>query len=259
MTRRPLRLLHTSDVHIDGYGVGVKDAPHGVVCLCPLHGIESLAAEYQVDGVLVVGDLFDHARVDEPAMAQVYEVLDRLPGQCVVMVGNHDVHDDRSLYHRHRHVVDGTDVVLLDEHAGSEVRLFDGAVHFWGRAMDEHSPQFRPLAGVADHPGDAWYLVLGHGHYVDDPDGSHRSSLITPEDIRSTGADYVALGHWHVTTDVSQGEVTAWYSGAPSGTAGGRALIVDLHPDHGVTVTPVEVPLDPGGCAPASEEPAVSP
>lgn len=252
MTRRPLRLLHTSDVHIDGYGVGVKDAPHGAVCLCPLHGIESLAAEHRVDGVLVVGDLFDHARVDEPAMAQVYEILDRLPGQCVVMVGNHDVHDDRSLYRRHRHIVDNTGVVLLDEHAGSEVRLFDGSVHFWGRAMDEHSPQFRPLAGVASHPGDAWYLVLGHGHYVPDPDGSHRSSLITPDDIRSTQADYVALGHWHVTTDVSQGDVTAWYSGAPSGTPGGRALIVDLHPDHGVTVTPVDVPLDPAGCAPVT-------
>jgi DNA repair protein SbcD/Mre11 len=249
MKRRSLRLLHTSDVHIDGYGVGLRDAPHADVCLCPLHGIERLAEEHRVDGVLVVGDLFDHARIGEQAMEGVYGLLDRLPGECVVMVGNHDVHDDRSLYHRHRHVVDSSGVVLIDEHAGAEIRMLGDAVHLWGRAMDEHSPAFRPLAGAAEHPGDAWYLVLGHGHYVDDPVNSHRSSLITPEDIASTGADYVGLGHWHVTTDVSQPDVTAWYSGAPSGTPGGRALILDLDPEHGVRVTPVDVPLDPAGCA----------
>lgn len=246
---RRLRLLHTSDVHIDGFGVGSRDADHADTCLCPLHGIEQVAHEHDVDGVLVVGDLFDHARVTANAVAEVYAALERLPGVCVVMVGNHDVHDDGSLYHRHRNVVDDTGVHLIDAHEGAVVRLFDDTLHLWGKAMDEHSPAFRPLAGVptrADHP--AWYLVMGHGHYVEDPAESHRSSLITPADITGTGADYVALGHWHVTTDVSDGPVTAWYSGAPSGNPGGRALIVDLDPAAGVTVTPVEVPLSPTGC-----------
>lgn len=249
MARRSLRLLHTSDVHIDGYGVGDREADHADTCLCPLHGIEHLAAEHNVDGVLVVGDLFDHARVSEAGVHDVYAVLDRLPGTCVVMVGNHDVHDDRSLYHRFRPAVDATEVVLLDEHDGSDARLFDGALHIWGRAMDEHSPAFKPLAGVAPRPDDdPWYIAMGHGHYVDEEEETHRSSLITPSDIRATAADYVALGHWHVTTDVSQGDVTAWYSGAPSGRPGGNALIVDLHVEHGVSVTQVEVPLSATGC-----------
>lgn len=249
MTRRSLRLLHTSDVHIDGYGVGERDAEHAETCLCPLLALERLAHEHRVDGVLVVGDLFDHARVNEAGVHGVYEVLDRLPGQCVVMVGNHDVHDERSLYHRYRGAVDGTEVLLIDDHDGRDHRLFEGALHVWGKAMDEHSPDFKPLHGVVERPeDDPWFIAMGHGHFVDDDEASHRSSLITPGDIAGTAADYVALGHWHVTTDVSQGPVSAWYCGAPSGRPGGNALIVDLHVDAGVQVTAIEVPLDPTGC-----------
>jgi exonuclease SbcD len=249
MTRRTLRLLHTSDVHIDGFGVSDRQADHADTCLCPLLAVERLAIEHDVDGVIVAGDLFDHARVSEGGVQAVYELLDRFPGQCIVIVGNHDVHDEGSLYRRHPEVVAGTSVLFLDELAGVEHRLFDDAVHLWGRAMDEHSPEFRPLHGVAERPpDDPWFLVLAHGHYVDDDEDSYRSSQITASEIEATGADYVALGHWHVTTEVSQGPVTAWYCGAPSGRPGGNVLLVDLHPDSGVSVTTLEVAL-PDGCA----------
>ncbi|MFT7601796.1 MAG: exonuclease SbcD [Acidimicrobiales bacterium] len=250
MSRRSLRLLHTSDVHIDGFGVGEREAEHAEVCLCPLHGLEKLAKEHDVDGVMVVGDLFDHARVSGTGVAAVYELLHRLPGECVVMVGNHDVHDERSIYHRFRQAVDVTDVLLLDDHDGSDHDMFGGALRVWGRAMDEHSPQFKPLHGVVPRPeDDAWFIAMGHGHYIDEDEPSHRSSLITPSDIAATKADYVALGHWHVTTDVSQGPVSAWYCGAPSGRPGGHALIVDLDPVNGVQITQVDVPLSSTGCA----------
>lgn len=112
--------------------------------------------------------------------------------------------------------------------------------------MDEHSPSFRPLHGVAPRPqGDLWYLVMGHGHHIgDEPvESAYRSSLITSTDIAATTADYVALGHHHAVTDVSAGGVVAWYSGAPSGYAGGRVLVVDFCPEGGVAVTPVPVEL----------------
>ena len=115
----------------------------------------------------------------------------------------------------------------------------------------ETIPRTGPLLLASNHASflDPWFIAMGHGHFVDDDEASHRSSLITPGDIARTEADYVALGHWHVTTDVSQGPVSAWYCGAPSGRPGGHALIVDLHVDAGVQVTAIEVPLDPTGCA----------
>jgi len=34
--------------------------------------------------------------------------------------------------------------------------------------------------------------------------------------VRESGWDYLALGHCHAFSEVSQGEVTAYFSGAPS-------------------------------------------
>lgn len=251
MARRRLRLLHTSDVHIAGYAPS-GDGDHLDQCLCDLLAIDRLAHHHEVDGVIVAGDLFDHARVEEDLVAEVFRRLDKLPGECVLLVGNHDVHDDRSIYRRYEHVVRSSSVHFVDEHDGAEARLFDGSVHLWGRAMPEHSSAYRPLHGVAPRPADeAWYVVLGHGHHIGPgrPEDQHRSSVITDADVLATAADYVALGHHHVTTDVSVDQVTAWYSGAPSGYGGGQALVVDFCPDDGVSVTEIGVEHPAAGCS----------
>ena len=107
-------------------------------------------------------------------------VLDAMPGFSALIVGNHDVHDDTSLYRRHGHVVERSETVFFDELHGTTNHLLDGDLVLWGRAMDEHSQRYRPLHGVVDRPEhDAWYVVLGHGlHIGDDPiDGAGRSII----------------------------------------------------------------------------------
>ena len=250
MSRRPLRLLHTSDVHLGSHGYNGA-ATHHRHCVCPLLAIDALAREHNVDAVLVMGDLFDHARVDETLVTRAFGVLDRFPGVTVLMVGNHDVHDDTSLYRRFGHVVSASDSVFFEELHGSTSELFEGQLVRWGKAMDEHSARYRPLHGVPAHPGDdVWYVVLGHGLHIGDDsvDGAGRSSLITAADLAGTAADYVALGHHHVLTDVSAGGVTAFYSGAPTGYPGGQALVVDLDPEHGVRTTAVPVLVSEACC-----------
>ncbi len=249
---RPLRLLHTSDVHLGEGGFPRPErGRHLAHCLCPLEAIATAVAAHAPDAVVVAGDLFDHQRV-EPAL--VHAALDHLIGlgvTCVLINGNHDLHDERSPY-RHR-ADDGDGLIFLDRQAGSTIELFDGALHVWGRAMDDHHRGFRPLAEVPPRPADdAWWVVLGHGHFEPGDDvGSIRSSPVTPADIEATGADYVALGHWHVRTDVSTAGVTAWYSGAPHGVgATGRFNLVDLEPGRGAVVTPVVVRLPAEGCHP---------
>ncbi|MCP3854961.1 MAG: hypothetical protein GY698_09530 [Actinomycetia bacterium] len=251
MVRRRVRLLHTSDIHLAGYAP-TSEAPHLDQCLCDLLAIEQLGHDHEVDGVIIAGDLFDHARVEEDLVTAVFAQLDKLPGEVILLVGNHDAHDDRSIYLRYEHVVQSSSVRFVDDHAGAESRMLDGAIHLWGRAMTEHSSAYRPLHGVAPRPADdVWYLVMGHGHHIGPgrAEDQHRSSIITDDDVRATGADYVALGHHHVTSDVSMGGVTAWYSGAPSGYGGGQALVVDLCPTDGVSVTQVAVEHPGDGCA----------
>ncbi len=254
---RPLRLLHTSDVHIGGGFHTPSTGDHLDHCLCPLIAIEQLVVSEEVDVMLVVGDLFDHQRVSDELVAEVLGRLGRLGVPCVVIAGNHDVHDERSVYESL--TLERSGVVFLDDHAGTTVDLLDGALNIWGKAMPVHDRDFRPLRDVPDRPDDnAWWVVLGHGHLEeggDDPFG--RSSPLTALDIEATKADYVALGHWHVRTDASTASVPAWYSGAPYGVAASEQMnLIDLHPDDGVSVGAVPATLPAGGCSPGMHDEA---
>ena len=115
---RPVRLLHTSDLHIAGgfstpAGCGRRDD-----CLCPLLSVADLAVRHEVDALLVVGDLFDHGRVDPELVGEAFDVLAGLPVPTVLIAGNHDVHDDAGLYRRFCHVVGGAGVTFLDQPGG---------------------------------------------------------------------------------------------------------------------------------------------
>jgi DNA repair exonuclease SbcCD nuclease subunit len=250
---RSLRLLHTSDVHLAGGFSTPKTCDRRHECLCPILGVTELAREHRPDLLLVVGDLFDHGRVPEEMVQAAFDVLAKLDMPTVLISGNHDVHDATSLYRRHEPVVGGAGVTFIDELEGTTLRLFDGELVIWGRAMDDHHPGFRPLHGVPARPeGDNWYVVLGHGHYIgqEAPDASMRSSPITDDDIAATNADYVALGHWHTLTDVSAGGVPAWYAGSPMMSwSDGVALLVDLVPGQEAKVEAVPVVPPATGCA----------
>lgn len=234
-------------MHLGGHPPVGPDGPHRADCLCPLAAVVAVAAAQEADALLVVGDLFDHARVSDEMVEAAFTLLGSLGVPVVLMVGNHDVHDDGSIYRRPAGSPPDAGLHFVSDHDGQEISLLEGALGLWGKAMEEHSPSYRPLHGVAPRPQpDVWYVVLGHGHHIggEPPETAYRSSLITSADIADTGADYVALGHHHVVTDVSTGGVPAWYSGAPSGYGGGQALVVDLDPHTGVAVTavPVELP-----------------
>lgn len=247
---KPLRLLHTSDVHLGGGFHAPPDGDHLDHCLCPLAVIEDLVVRERADAMLVVGDLFDHQRVSDQFVGQVLGRLGDLGVPCVVINGNHDVHDEGSIYLEH--LVGGSGVHFIDDHGGSTIELLDGAIHLWGKAMPMHDREFRPLRNVPPRPrDDAWWVVVGHGHFEPvEEDQFGRSSPLSPNDIEATAADYVALGHWHIRTDVSTESVPAWYSGAPYGVAAsGQMNVIDLHPERGVTVGSTDVKLPPEGCA----------
>ncbi len=255
MTRSndPLRLLHTSDVHLGGGFRTPTVGHHHGDCLCPLVMIERLVSTEEADAMLIAGDLFDHQRVSDDLVAEVLGRLGDLGVPCVVIAGNHDVHDDRSIYDRPAASEAG--IHFLDDADGSTLHLLDGALTVWGKAMPVHHRGFRPLQDVPPRPeADSWWVVLGHGHLDDEGDDDDllgRSSPLSSAEIAATGADYVALGHWHVRTDASAGAVPAWYPGAPLGhVASERMNVIDLHPHHGVSVSAVPVAAPPEGCAP---------
>jgi len=244
-SRRPLRVLHTADVHLesDGYGNAAEQAAHAARGRRLFQRIVDCALSDRVDLVLIAGDLFDHNRVADATVAFVRAELDRLRQPVVILPGNHDCLTTNALYDRHDLTAGADHVRLIRRLDGESIELPDLDAVVWGRAMEEHEPAFQPLAHIPGRDDRRWSLAMGHGFFYEERQQPDRSSPIFADEIRDTGWDYIALGHQHVRSDVSQGGVAAWYAGAPMNDSGaghpeGVVLRIDCSVEDGIRVEP---------------------
>jgi exonuclease SbcD len=221
-------MLHTSDVHLTG-----DEGPRAA-----LQAVVDTARAVDVDIVLIAGDFFDNARVKDDVVDQALAELARLDRPVVVIPGNHDCVDGTSIYHRVNLSKAGDHVFFAGDPAGEQLLFANLSLAIWARGIKDHTPEHRPLEGYRRADPGWWNVVVTHGHYVRDGEESYRSSPITQTEIGQLGCDYVALGHWHRFLDVSEGGVTAFYSGSPSepGTHEATVNLVTLDPHHGIQV-----------------------
>ncbi|MBF6570711.1 MAG: DNA repair exonuclease [Candidatus Binataceae bacterium] len=214
---KPLTLLHTSDVHLESDSVGsgatgdrmrqrLRDAFSRVI---------AIANQSNADLILIVGDLFDSSRVTDEAIGFAMRTIEQARMAVVMVPGNHDAHDERSIYAALESDRLPRNLHLILEPDGRAIDFPDLATRVWGRALVEHSPAYRPLGELPAPASDRWNIALAHGLYTEER-ASERSSLITPGEIAASGYHYVALGHVHVFNDVSQGATRAAYCGAPA-------------------------------------------
>ncbi len=187
--RRAATILHTSDCHLAGYNGG-REEPAFAKAI-------DLALREQVAAVLITGDLFDHACVPDSLLDWTVAQLDRLALPVVMIPGNHDVFDERSVHHRFTVSDRCANVQFIDAPEGRLVEIPGTDVVVWGRAMPEHEPDFRPLTGLPPRPTDRWSIAVGHGLVMDNDEPTFRSSPIYESDLAAVHWDYVALGHIH--------------------------------------------------------------
>ena len=97
---RPLRLVHTSDVHLetDTFGSGERGVQLRDKVRTAFGRVIDIANERDADMLLIVGDLFDSARVTEEGLAFAFGTIARAQMPVVMIPGNHDAHDERSIY-----------------------------------------------------------------------------------------------------------------------------------------------------------------
>jgi DNA repair exonuclease SbcCD nuclease subunit len=249
---RRLRLLHTADVHLDSdsYGGAELGRAHRERYRRCFQAIMAMASTEAVDLVLIAGDLFDHNRVADETVAFVHEELQRLRRPVVILPGNHDCLRPNAIYDRHDVTAGSDHVRVITSLDGQTIEFPELDLVVWGRAMEEHEPGFHPLAHLPSRDAGRWHIVMAHGFFYPDRQPVDRSSPIFAEEIRDSGWDYVALGHQHVPTDVSQGTVVARYAGAPlidwrGEPTGGHVVLVDLSAEHGVTARPRQIASTP--------------
>lgn len=252
-SKRSLRFIHTSDVHLDSTSSRGDVAGFRNVAEHAFAQVVDAVIDEDVDLFLIVGDLFDHGRIKERDFDFVKSQIARVHCPVVLIPGNHDVHDDNSVWRKFDPTTLGKHVHPIMKHGGEVIQFPDLQVSLWGKAMDEHSPEFEPLGGVESHESKNWYIGMAHGQVVTNrANGS--SSQITHNDIAQSKFDYLALGHVHVWDIFECGDVYACYSGSPvaafASSRGGFYASVTLDSEHGVriekkplisTTKPVEV------------------
>ena len=223
-----LRLIHTSDIHLgDPYG-----HPASILAL---QKVVNAVGDQEPDYLLLSGDVFDNQRIDDDVIRYFLDEISRAQVPSIVLPGNHDLMNDTSIYSRVIFDHSPENLYVFREPTGQLISFKH--IDFWGKAMNEHSPSFRPVEGMPDASPGKWLVSMAHAHFQKITTCSGRSSLIFPEDISSLNCDYLALGHWDVHTDISQGGVIAVYSGCPMGIGGGSGSVtaVELSLASGVS------------------------
>jgi DNA repair exonuclease SbcCD nuclease subunit len=250
MSRQRIKIIHTSDVHLesDTFGKSEEGKNYRRRIQLAFHKVVDRVIEEDADLFLIAGDLFDSNRVHDSGIEFVHRELARVPCPVVLIPGNHDCYDHRSIYKKVDFGSVGAHVYPLTAEEGATIELPHLHATVWGKGLVEHDHKYRPLAGVPARHRDYWHIGMAHGYFVDEEE-MQRSSLITPEEIAQSGLDYLALGHVHVFTDLCHGETRACYPGTPAPlhlgvNDGGSVALITLDPDAGVTLVQQKIILE---------------
>jgi DNA repair exonuclease SbcCD nuclease subunit len=204
VTDNPVRIVHSSDLHLGGSG-----ERHG---LDILRSVLQTAHALHADLALLVGDVFDHNRVGDELVEGAAEELERAALPVVILPGNHDCLSPGSVYHRGVEAPENVSVIgmTVDE----AVEFPSLGLEVWGRAHHDYF-DMSPLRDPRPR-STSWRIAAAHGHWVSGAGDLHRAYLIHEAEVEALDADYLALGHWDKPAQMANGRLPAYYSGSPA-------------------------------------------
>tara|TARA_B100000686_G_scaffold353244_1_gene458101 strand:+ start:141 stop:932 length:792 start_codon:yes stop_codon:yes gene_type:complete len=207
-----LRVAHSSDLHVDE---GFTMRAWGGDGNAPLAAVIEAAVTSEAHVLVLAGDVFEHNRLKLETLEASQVLLSNAPIPIVMLPGNHDPLTSESVWFR-GNFMDIENVFVIGTDNLAIIHLPDIELAVWGRAHTSYD-DMDPLNDPPKRP-EKFYMALAHGHYTSERPSNtkpHASWLITPENIQSTEADYVALGHWNFFTPVGESSIPASYSGSP--------------------------------------------
>ena len=217
--------LHTADIHVGAKFKGLGSENGNIRrkdIMTTLRSIVSHVLEKDMDGLLVVGDLFDERAIDKETVSTVASILSELGSQdkwCVIVPGNHDPLGDKSPYNKTNF---SSDIKIVKNSEGFDRIDLPGLV-IYATAFDKQHrniPKLRTF--VQDKAEDVPTIIAIHGSvepsndfWSNNIEGSQYCP-ISSDDISKLNVDYLALGHFHTYRKISSNPV-AVYPGSPEG------------------------------------------
>lgn len=209
-----LRILHTADWHLGAENtyLGALSGTRKYEILLTAEKIVSICNDENIDILLMAGDILDSNNVDEKLVDGLFNTLDRLCStKAVIALGNHDPLTADSPF-KNRPLPQN--VFLLDT-GDSVVEFKELTCKVYGRSFGGVYEQGSNRFSITPDEDSINIMVL-HGEVKGDLSSPYNS--ITPEFIKESNMDYIALGHIHKPSEVLKiGNTHFAYSGCPEG------------------------------------------
>jgi DNA repair protein SbcD/Mre11 len=220
---RTVRFIHTSDCHLDtsfsgaGFPSWLGDRKREAIRGTFRRIIED-ARLYEVDFILIAGDLFEQDRVTPDTVEFLKQQLESLNAiRVFIAPGNHDPSMKGSPY---REEIWPPNVHIFNVEAFQSVDLPDLGVRITGFGYIASHLEDRYFQKLDVLPGGFFNIVLSHGSDISRvPAGKSKHGPFTIEEIAGKNVQYCALGHYHqqhqLPNPIDGAQI--WYSGIPEG------------------------------------------
>lgn len=214
---RPVKIIHCSDFHFDtpfSELTGAVAEQRKEDLRETFGRVVELAACENADLLLVSGDFFDHQRVSRITINDLIERFRAIPKVRVFIApGNHDPYHEKSYYH----LVRWPENVHIFKGDMEKVELKELNTCVYGRGFNTSHQKESLLKGFTVEDPDKLNIMVLHGDLVS-PGQESDYNPITPEEIKESSLDYLAMGHRHRITEPLKEGNTFWsYSGSPEG------------------------------------------
>lgn len=228
-----MKFIHTADLHLGRpfSSFGEKGSQLRKALLDALERTVELVRKEQADFIVIAGDLFDSNEVTGKLVESTLEILKgAAPAPVLILPGTHDLLEEGSVYLRSE--FQRVDNIKIFGIHGNTFKIGEAVVH--GRANDTKHGGVHPLSELRPDPEAKHNVAVVHASVEIEGKASPDDYLVSPQEIASSGMDYIALGHWHGRNDFSSGNTVAWYCGSPEPTkfgeddGSGCVLLVEL-------------------------------
>lgn len=237
-----VRIIHCADFHI-GATFPVNGDKFRETLIDDFNRLVSLCIDKDIDILLIAGDLFDSNRVWGISLSTVIDGLRRLSEnglKCFILPGTHDKLTKDSIYQQLPKIsnvfIFGLDCdYYYDDTTG---------IYITGNAYKGEDVGKRALRGLSPREDARFNIALAHAS-IEGGLVSGDDMLISDEEMKKSGFEYIALGHWHRFNIVRGQKPIAIYPGSIEPLSRdqretGNVILVEI--DNGETkYTPIRI------------------
>ena len=209
-----IKIIHAADLHFDTPFQDVSKEQSNInreelkeVFL----NIINFAKENSVDILLLAGDIFDNFTVSRQTLHFLENCFDKIKNTRIfISPGNHDPYGQNSFYK----LINFPSNVHIFKGKIEKVYIKELNLNVWGAGFNDKFVR-DSLLNTPQYSKEQINIMVMHG---DVTSGTSDYNPIRLEQIKTSGMDYIALGHVHGFSNIKkEGNTSYAYSGCPQG------------------------------------------